>query len=323
MGRTWSIYIVLLVCLSLNAFAQQDPQISQYMFNNSSLNPAAAGSNGGNITLFYRNQWVNYPGGSKTIGFVGDIAIPKTPVGVGLNLFNTSQGALSFARVQTNYSYKINIKPETAVLHLGLQAGVVQYSVNTSDLRLHDDISQDQTFNSASLRKMIPDFGFGAFLRIRGVYFGAALPHLLQSKIKFINQVVDTTVDVSRRNNFSKIFRHYYFTAGGNVKINTDLVLQPSIILKYVMNAPLAADINANLTYKEMYWAGLGYRIGKPGAYVFMAGLTFKKFKLGYAFDMTNSALGYVGTSHEIMLNYRFIEPVKLVKASKKPYFLK
>lgn len=38
------LFLLIAISLSKNAFAQQDPQYSQYMFNQMVLNPAYAGS---------------------------------------------------------------------------------------------------------------------------------------------------------------------------------------------------------------------------------------------------------------------------------------
>ncbi len=314
----------MLLCLSaLEIFAQQDAQIGQYMQNKSIVNPAAAGSEGGNLSIFYRTQWINLPGSPKTIGAVGDIGL-QNGIGLGINLINTGQGALSFTRALANFSYKINLTPDVSALYLGLQAGAVQYSIDTKDLILHDDITLDQTFYSSTLKKIIPDFGFGAMLKLKNVYFGASLPHLLQPKIKFINTIDTASRGRSgERNSFAKIFRHYYFTAGGDIAVSPTVNLQPALLLKFIANAPLTADVNMNVLVLDRYWGGVGYRIAKPGALIFMAGLKIKTLKFGYVYELSQSQLSaYGGATHELMVNYQFSGQPE-AKPSKKPYFLK
>jgi type IX secretion system PorP/SprF family membrane protein len=47
--------------------AQQDPMVSQYMFNGLYLNPAYAGSHDyWSSTLSYRSQWVGFDGAPET-----------------------------------------------------------------------------------------------------------------------------------------------------------------------------------------------------------------------------------------------------------------
>ena len=50
-----------------DGFAQQDPQYSQYMFNQLSINPAYAGSKEAiSSSIFLRRQWVGVDGGPAT-----------------------------------------------------------------------------------------------------------------------------------------------------------------------------------------------------------------------------------------------------------------
>jgi type IX secretion system PorP/SprF family membrane protein len=212
----------------------------------------------------------------------------------------------------------------------------VQYGINTSSLITTDNISSDATFNEKNLKRIVPDFGLGLMYKSDKFYIGVTVPHLLQSKIKFINEVVDTTgMNIGKRNTFAQIFRHYYTTAGVNININDDFKVQPAVLVRYVINAPLVADFNTNVVYKDFLWAGAGYRISNFGAIIAMLGVNISdRFKVGYAFNMTTGGVSsFTGTSHEIMINYHVaIESsnkgnrtkVKKFKgSSKKPYFLK
>jgi type IX secretion system PorP/SprF family membrane protein len=327
------IQFALLLLVSTGLYAQQDAQFSQYMFNHALLNPAAAGADGINATLLYRTQWVSQPGAPKSIGLIADAPIVNNRVGLGINLLHTTLGSLSFSRANANFSYKINLTISSAI-HLGLQAGMVQYSIDNSNLILPEGpVSSDPTFAGSNLRKMIPDFGFGIYYKSEKAYIGLTIPHLLQSRIKFINQVVDTTgLGLSERKLFSQIFRHYYFTAGLKMNVSEDFQIQPQIMSRYVVNAPFVADLNCNVIYKQMFWAGLGYRLSNMGGMIAMAGIELNKtFRLGYAFDLSmGDVAAFTGSSHEIMLTYHLDkEPVKgKVRKSKKggtnkPYFLR
>ena len=62
------IIILALAALSpREAVAQQDPMVSQYMFNGLYLNPAYAGSHDyWSSTLSFRSQWVGFDGAPMT-----------------------------------------------------------------------------------------------------------------------------------------------------------------------------------------------------------------------------------------------------------------
>ena len=62
------IIIVLALCFSLMAKGQQDPQFTQYMYNQSVINPAYATATEGVINFggLYRSQWVGLEGAPQT-----------------------------------------------------------------------------------------------------------------------------------------------------------------------------------------------------------------------------------------------------------------
>ena len=56
-----TITYILLIILSGNALAQQDYQITHYMFDNLSFNPGYAGMNKNiNATMIARQQWSGF-----------------------------------------------------------------------------------------------------------------------------------------------------------------------------------------------------------------------------------------------------------------------
>jgi type IX secretion system PorP/SprF family membrane protein len=78
--------------------------------------------------------------------------------------------------------------------------------------------------------------------------------------------------------------------------------IKPSTVIKYAPNAPIQADINCNLLYREQIWFGLGYRTG--AAFVGMLEYQITpQIRAGYAYDMSTGPLRtYTSGSHEIML---------------------
>ena len=85
MKRIIILHIFLLI--SVVALAQQDPLFSQYTFNKLLVNPAYAGSSDGlNITLVNRAQWVNIEGAPNTLTISAHAAGKKNKVGLGFYL---------------------------------------------------------------------------------------------------------------------------------------------------------------------------------------------------------------------------------------------
>src|SRR3954464_3124639 len=94
---------IVLISLTTLAFAQQDPQFSQNMFNRLYTNPAVAGSNDAICAnLLYRTQWVGFEGAPKTGVFGVEAPIGKFGAGLSvatdkLGFENTLQFKLALA----------------------------------------------------------------------------------------------------------------------------------------------------------------------------------------------------------------------------------
>src|SRR6201988_2919117 len=75
------------------SFGQQDPQYSQYMFNQLVINPAYAGSKEAMCGIAdLRKQWVSMPGSPRTgsVSFHGPL--PFKSIGIGGHLVNEAIG---------------------------------------------------------------------------------------------------------------------------------------------------------------------------------------------------------------------------------------
>ena len=337
------LFTVSFLTITVIVFAQQDAQFSQYMFNKTLINPAAAGSDGINVSALYRAQWVSLEGAPKSYGIIAETPFGRkrintstreeySDMGLGLNVLTTTFGSLNFSRIHGNYSYRITTS-ESSAIYLGMQAGVIQYNIDPNKLRTHDKVSEDQTFAGTGLRRIIPDFGFGTMVKYQKFYAGITVPHLLQSKIKFINEVIDTSGTTGNRNLYAQIFRHYYFTGGYKFTIKNKFEVEPSILLKYVVAAPLSADMNVKVKYNNQVWGGIGFRSGQGAAIIGMLGISYSNFNIGYAYDFSVLKMAaFAGSTHEIMLNYHIKSKEgtvaggrqkKIKKGSKTPYFLR
>ena len=103
------------------------------------------------------------------------------------------------------------------------------------------------------------------------------------------------------------------FYAGVSVP-NPDVVIKPSVLVKYVQNAPVEADFNVNVLFAQVLWVGGSYRTGDSFVALLELQLT-KKFRLGYSYDFTTTDVkNYSAGSHEIMIGYDFGYDIMKVK---------
>src|SRR5437868_14412942 len=90
------------------AFAQQDPQFTQFMYNKLIYNPGYAGTSGAICgVLQFRQQWVSFPGAPTTFALAADMRLPMVPIGVGLNVITDKIGPMSTTFFRLAGSYNI------------------------------------------------------------------------------------------------------------------------------------------------------------------------------------------------------------------------
>ena len=294
------IYLGLLLATSLQA--QQDVMISQYMFNGLFLNPAYAGTHKYTTSsLLHRTQWVNFNGAPKTALFAIDGAVKDKNMGWGGILSNDRIGAIEQTDIYGNYSYQLKLGE--GHLSFGLKAGMSNYILKGDGLKIWD--SNDEIFTGKK-NEWLPKLGAGTYYYAEKWYAGFAAPTLLsyQAGSNFSFDVDQAT--------FLK--RHYYLNGGYVFTLNDNFKLKPSTLVKFVPSAPVQADINLNLLYKEMIWVGVSYRT--LDAVTFMAEYqTNSRFRVGYAYDLTTSKLNrFSNGSHEIMIGYDFGKDIVKIK---------
>lgn len=278
---------------ALKSFAQQDAMVSQYIFNGLFLNPAYGGTHPYfSTSLLYRTQWTSFAGAPKTGLFEIDGPVSKDKMGVGCIISHDKIGVTEQTDFFGTYSYKIQVGKNK--LSFGLRAGISDYRAKLTTLTYWE--ADDEVFASDISSSIIPKFGYGMYYYSEKYYAGFAIPTLIayDKDYKF-------SMDVERS---SYLRRHYYLNGGYVFTLNEFFKLKPSMLIKYVPNAPLQGDITANIMYKDMIWFGLSYRT--KNAVVLMAEYqTNNRIRIGYAFDYTTSKLReYSNGTHEIIIAY-------------------
>lgn len=295
--------IAALISIAYKGLAQQDPMLSQYMFNGLFINPAYAGSHKYfSSSLLYRSQWVGLDGAPKTSLLAVDGPIKLEKMGVGLIISHDQIGVTKQTDAIGNYSY--NIPLGNGKLAFGIKGGVSSYTAQVTTLTYWD--KNDEIYKNDIQTKLIPKFGFGTYYYTEKWYAGFAIPTLLayESGRSF-------KLDVEKS---SQVRRHYILTAGYVYSIGELWKFKPSTLLKYVNNAPAEIDLNASVFYKDMIWLGCSYR-SNDAVVIIAEYQANQQFRIGYAFDITTSKLNnYNNGTHEIMIGYDFGKDIIKVK---------
>lgn len=282
-------FIVIFLFFTVRFFSQHNSNYSQYMFNGLLLNPAYAGSNDAlNLTTLYRKQWLGLDGSPTTITFSGHMPLKNKHINLGVVLMSDKFGVSEHNKVNFVYAYRFKLlKGEFS---LGIQAGVDSYKANwelvkTTQLR-------DPSFTSNMDKKILPQAGFGAYYYSKRLYLGLSIPSLLG-------------------NQFNK-YQTSIFNAGCLLDVADNFKIKPAVLVKYILNSPIDANISSTFYWKNILGLGIGYSINKT-AMVYMDLKVNDQFRLGYAYDYTLSDLRYYSTgSHEIMLRYLFQYKIKV-----------
>lgn len=310
MKKLFSKVAIIIAGLTGVAYAQQDPQFTQWMHNKLVYNPGVAGTNGGYCgTLQFRKQWSGFEGAPTSINFTGDMKLQNIPLGVGLTFINDKIGPMStnFIRAAAAYNHTIG----KGTLGVGLDVGVLQKSISNTWI-VPEPGKIDPTIPGAydaqtnpTLNKMTYDLGFGAFYTIPNKFYaGLSSSHLPAQSvgsgaIKF---------DVSR---------HYYLMTGYTYDIDPRSSLTPNIKYKSDLAAG-ALDVNLTYAYaieNKKFWGGATYRLEDAMAVLLgyqqaMGGTTTLKGGLSYDF-VTSKLKGHTSGSIEFFLGACYVPKAK------------
>ena len=298
--KTKRINISLILLLISNIIlAQQDALFTQYTFNKLLVNPAYAGSKDGmNLNLANRTQWIGISGAPNTLTLSAHTAVRENRVGLGLNILRDAIGPTVTTGFLGTYAYRLI--SETAAISFGIQAGVLYYDFNYAEMNLRD---QDYLFDPTNVRRFVPDVNVGFYYQTEKFFAGLSSKHLLENDYGFV--IKENT------SSFERLSRHFYLMAGTVIPLVEDIVLRPSGLVKFVKGAPVQADVNASIFFKNRFMLGASYRTEKAVALMTELGLS-EKIKLGLSYDFYfNELQPHNYGSAEIRLTFHFVKTEK------------
>ena len=276
--------------------AQQDAQLSQYMFNTMYYNPGYAGVEGvTKLTALYRNQWTGYTptleGGGAPNTQIATFVTPilKFRSGFGATLIRDELGVQSNLQAQVAYAYHLGLK--NSKLSFGISAGIYSQSI---DFQKYRYIHYESQFGEGKESQVRPDMALGFYYQAEKYFAGISFNHILKSEFDF-------GADTLR----NALAEHSYFTAGYHYELNYNFIVTPSVLVKTDFNT-YSVEASVIGTYNDKIYGGLSFRQGD--ALIALLGFSMLKdnsLKLGYAFDYIIKAQdAKMATSHEIMVSY-------------------
>lgn len=284
------VLIILLFC-NLSVVAQQDPLFSQYMFNKLLVNPAYAGSTGASLSVdvLSRYQWVGIEGAPRTATISAHSLVGKN-VGLGLYVFRDELGPTLNQGIMGTYSYRIRTR--NGWLSFGLQGGIKYFDFDWNAITTK---YPDSNFDPQDVRRITPDVNLGLYYYTPYFFAGLSSKQLLE------NEYGNYTTS-SGNSSFMRLARHFYLMTGTVFALNDKMALRPSMMGKYVKNAPVQFDFNLSLVFNDVFWVGAAFRTEKAVVFLTEFNLT-KDLSLGYSFDLyLNELQLHNRGSHEIRL---------------------
>lgn len=284
------IVFIQIFMIAATGFAQQLPQLSQRMIDETTFNPGCIGTQpSSRIFLHHRSQWTGFDNAPSTqiLSYDGKF---QEGMALGGYVLNDITGPTRRFSLNAGYAYSFAFNDFR--VSTGLSFSLLQYGIDGTKITLHEN-NDLAVVQNVSEKAWKPDASFGAYLYNEKFYAGLSVMQLFGSNVK-LKYANDIRAQIH-------MVRHYYFTSGYNIEID-EFTLQPSILFGTTIASPSQLDFNIKGTYREKFTGGIGYRVND--AMVIMAGGKIKDlFFLGYSYDLVTGRLRrYNSGSHEIML---------------------
>lgn len=312
LSRNSMLFVVFLTLnfklQTLNCYAQQYPQMSQYMFNKIFVNPAFCGNTPVlNVSLDYRQQYMGFEGAPTTQFLSASLPFQLKNMAVGLKVINDKVGINNSLNVNLVYAFQMGFGP--GKLSMAIEGGMVSNTINFSSLRKHDEL--DESIPESSASKLVPDAHFGLYYNTEKWFVGFTAFNLIQSKIIYGDGNVG-----------QKLAMHFVGLAGYGFPIGKDLKIEPSVLFKNVKGVPSQLDINTSIYFKTLFSVGASYRLGDALAAIVSFNV-IEELKIGYSYDLTMSELKtyHSGGAHEIALIYNYKLPAPPRKKTVDPRY--
>ena len=306
------VIVIIFIVLSYASFekvlAQTEPMYSQYMYNMLGVNPAYAGSREVlGLNFFQRNQWSGLRGAPKTTSLNLDQSISEGKIGLGIQMFSDQLGVEEASGINGFLSSRIKVS-ENGILSAGLSVGFMNYQFNSLDV-LNRIRTDDNVFVTVIPSQWNPSVGFGLYYNTDQFYMGISSPSLLKSRLAKYENFAS---GIQKTDDF-----HLFTTMGYVIKINEEVNLKPSTMIKMVSGAPIEFDLNTNVWLRDILGLGVSYRTGD--AVIGMAEIQASpNLRFGYAYDMPFSPLkAYTRGSHEIMIRYEWGNNKSKIKSTR------
>lgn len=284
------IFLFLLIFFTTQLLhAQNHLHLSQFQWNAELLHPSMMSSEAElSMSLFYRNQWLSYPGAPVSQGLQGSYQFTENHV-AGLSFTSDRIGIYRQNNLHLRYAFRMPLR-NSSFFAIAMNAGLKNYQANYAEVNttIQNDLSFAQNIN-----QWAPNAGFSM-----------AYVHPSFSAAISVNELFNNTTNMNMQ--WSPEHLHFYSFLNYTNRDNEQMEWQIGMSSKMVKNAPIHVQSHIQLLMLQKIIAGIGFASDKSIS--LQAGCYLGSMvRLAYSYDMYFGALsGQQKGSHEVYLGAGF-----------------
>ena len=295
------IWVVIGLCTSV--YAQQLPSSNLYTTDRYRINSAFAGETDciqGYLGHFSQFNGVN---GSPETSYLAVHSPVLKSMGIGAKILFDNTPIIDKTSFTGSYAYGLKIGTDHK-LRFGLSLGFYQVKLSFTDAVVAD--LTDNVIAGGTQSSFTFNNDFSVYYTHKNLYAGISVPQIVESSASY---------DIGSSDAAFVLERHYIGIVGTNVTLDKTWSIQPSLLYKAVEFDNSQIDVNAQASYKDLLFGGLGYRTG--GSILFRFGINFRNmYNLSYAYESAagDNIVGISNGSHEIVLGIRLCKNAPSIK---------
>ena len=312
------LFLFSLLC-AVQMRAQWDVPFSQFWTAKTYYNPSFAGETGKiRVSGIYNYRWANIKDAPRHLFLSADMPVEFWGLQHGIGIQTLTNAAGNKKNTLFAAQYTFNRKIGKGILHIGVQAGMLELNFDAASVELTTDSAKNnrKTISVHPTDKKSLDLNAGISWTTRNFHAGAAAMHINRPSFYPLRDPVPPE-KAEADSTHSRIPLSYNFTAGCNINVFHPLVeVQPMVLLLTSLTGT-RLHTAVRMVYKKKYSAGVSQN-GKEGC-SFFAGAVIENIEMGYAYNLYTSGIGKgSGGNHELSFRYRF--PVDLSGKEPMPY---
>jgi len=281
--------LLFIFCSAHMLHAQNSLHLSQFQWNAELMHPAMMSSEAElSMSLFYRNQWLSYPGAPVTQGLQGAYQFTENHV-AGISFISDRIGIYRQNNLHLRYAFRMPMR-NSSFFALAMNAGLNNQQANYADV---STITQNDVAFAQNINQWAPNAGFSM-----------AYVHPSFNVAFSVKELFSNTSAMSMK--WSPEDLHAYTYLNYIHRDNEQLEWQIGANLKMVKDAPVHIQTHVQFLILQKLIAGIGYASNtslsiQAGCYL------GSSVRLAYSYDVCFGALsGQQKGSHEIYLGAGF-----------------